>query len=282
MRYMQSFPTSGAEQEAISQNLLGRPYVAVILDENRIDWGAPTPPEPVYSAMPLTMEVLGDGDLLWQVTKNDGSFQPRVIEYSKNGGEWTSITAGTSTSVSIPVLTGDIIQFRGNNTTYAINGQNLHTLKIRYQTPFNIYGNINSLISADNFTGITSFGTDYTFYGFFANSGVRDASNLVMATTGLTNYCYGNMFISAPNLINAPELPAITLKMGCYQNMFKNDSSLVSIKCLAISISASYCTTDWVSGVSSTGTFVKNPSMNDWTSGTSGIPAGWTVEDAVL
>ena len=29
----------------------------------------------------------------------------------------------------------------------------------------------------------------------------------------------------------------------------------------------------------STGTFVKNPNMASWTTGTSGIPTGWTVID---
>ena len=38
-------------------------------------------------------------------------------------------------------------------------------------------------------------------------------------------------------------------------------------------------TTDWVSGVPSTGTFVKNPDAS-WPTGTSGIPSGWTVVDA--
>lgn len=48
MRYIQSFSTSGTEQEAITQGLLGKPYVALILNENRIDWDSlsPTPPEP--------------------------------------------------------------------------------------------------------------------------------------------------------------------------------------------------------------------------------------------
>ena len=47
-------------------------------------------------------------------------------------------------------------------------------------------------------------------------------------------------------------------------------------------ISASNCTDWWVYGVSSTGTFVKHPDMNNWSTGISGIPEGWVVEDAVL
>jgi hypothetical protein len=50
---------------------------------------------------------------------------------------------------------------------------------------------------------------------------------------------------------------------------------------LATNISAVYCLSGWVSGVASSGTFVKHPDMNSLPSGTSGIPNGWTVEDYV-
>ena len=63
--------------------------------------------------------------------------------------------------------------------------------------------------------------------------------------------------------------------------MFSGCSSLNYIKCLATDISATDCTGNWVSGVASTGTFVKNASMTSWTEGTSGIPNGWTVQDNV-
>ena len=63
----------------------------------------------------------------------------------------------------------------------------------------------------------------------------------------------------------------------CYYGMFRNCTKINYIKCLATDISAPSCTTSWVSGVAPTGTFVKAASMNDWTTGTSGIPEGWTV-----
>ena len=39
-------------------------------------------------------------------------------------------------------------------------------------------------------------------------------------------------------------------------------------------------TQNWVSGVASTGTFVKNSAATWDVTGTSGIPSGWTVETA--
>ena len=62
--------------------------------------------------------------------------------------------------------------------------------------------------------------------------------------------------------------------------MFYNCTSLSSIKCLATDISASYCTQNWVNGVAATGTFIKDPNMSSWPIGVSGIPSGWTIQDA--
>ena len=63
--------------------------------------------------------------------------------------------------------------------------------------------------------------------------------------------------------------------------MFNGCTSINKITCLATDISATSCTENWLPNVSSTGTFIKNPDMNDWTTGVSGIPDGWTVEDYV-
>jgi hypothetical protein len=63
--------------------------------------------------------------------------------------------------------------------------------------------------------------------------------------------------------------------------MFNNCASLNKITCLATDISATDCTNSWLNNVSSSGTFIKDPTMNDWTIGASGIPSGWTVEDYV-
>jgi hypothetical protein len=51
---------------------------------------------------------------------------------------------------------------------------------------------------------------------------------------------------------------------------------------LSTDISASSCLTNWVNGVSSSGTFVKHPDMNSLPTGTNGIPNGWTVQDDTI
>jgi hypothetical protein len=85
------------------------------------------------------------------------------------------------------------------------------------------------------------------------------------------------MFNGCTGLTTAPDLPATTLATSCYESMFYTCKKLNYIKMLATDISANRCLLNWVIGVSSTGTFVKNPAMNSLPTGTSGIPSGWTV-----
>ena len=112
----------------------------------------------------------------------------------------------------------------------------------------------------------------------------RDCRNLTTApelpATTLANYCYYRMFYNCTSLTTAPELPATTLAIYCYYRMFYGCYKLNYIKMLATNISASNCLNNWVNSVSSTGTFVKNAAMTSLPTGASGIPSGWTVQNA--
>ena len=88
------------------------------------------------------------------------------------------------------------------------------------------------------------------------------------------------MFRSCTNLKIAPELESAYLAAECYRELFYDCKNLDYIKCLATDISSSRCTYTWVEGVSSTGTFVKDPNMSSWTTGVNGIPTNWTVQNA--
>ena len=113
---------------------------------------------------------------------------------------------------------------------------------------------------------------------FYNCTGLTTTSELPATT--LEDHCYLGMFQGCTGLTTAPELPATTLLSGCYDSMFYGCTSLNYIKMLATDISASDCLSNWVSGVASTGTFVKNAAMTTVPTGTSGIPSGWTVQDA--
>ena len=96
----------------------------------------------------------------------------------------------------------------------------------------------------------------------------------------LKDYCYKQMFQGCTSLTTSPELPATKLKDYCYQEMFSGCSSLNAVTCLATNKSATGCTNNWLSGVAATGTFTRANGVTWPTNSASGIPSGWTVEDA--
>ena len=104
----------------------------------------------------------------------------------------------------------------------------------------------------------------------------------IITKTANNNYfAYGYMFDGCTSLTTAPELNSVSLYKRTYDSMFNNCSSLAYIKCLATDISETDCTKNWLNGVAANGTFEKDASMSSWTTGTSGIPSGWTVQDYV-
>lgn len=262
-------------------------------------------PEPAYSAMPLTFEIISGGTISWMI--NSSSAPAKTISYSvDNGSTWTNITSSTA-GTSFNVNDGDTVMFKGDNTAYS-NRSNLYNSFSGTTAIFSIEGNIMSLIDSTGFTSATTLSVAYALNSLFRNcTGLKSAENLVLPATTLTdgcyymmftncrslttapsilpattltNYSYYQMFSGCASLTTAPELPASTLKTNCYYQMFYSCSSLNYIKCLATDISASNCTSNWVSDVAASGIFVKAASMTGWTNGAKGIPWFWTVIDA--
>ena len=99
-----------------------------------------------------------------------------------------------------------------------------------------------------------------------------------LPATTLGTQCYWFMFQDCTSLETAPVLPAITLNHQCYQGMFNGCSSLNYIKAMFTTTPSNTYTNSWVSGVASSGTFVKN-SAATWggSCSTSKIPCNWTV-----
>ena len=101
-----------------------------------------------------------------------------------------------------------------------------------------------------------------------------------LPATTLAEQCYISMFKGCTSLTTAPELPATTLIYHCYEYMFADCPNLNYIKAMFTTTPSSTYTLNWVSGVSSTGTFVKNAAATWNVTGAEGIPSGWTVETA--
>ena len=110
------------------------------------------------------------------------------------------------------------------------------------------------------------------YYGMFSGcTSLTTAPDLPAVT--LKNNCYSNMFEHCISLTKAPDLKAKTLVYCCYYEMFEGCSNLNYIKCLATeNIGKHQSTNRWTRGVSSNGTFVKDPSI-----GTSGVEPDWSI-----
>ena len=272
-------------QEAVAPYLILNPSTitfnanggtATINVESNIDWtvslsgDTPTPPTPTGASNYLTFKIISGGTIVWKSLVGN---MAKTISYSKDDGiTWTNINA-TTAGTSINVSTGDIVKFKGDNTKYSRNS-------FGGSAVFSAEGNIMSLIDSEGFATATTLDSELAFNNIFGScKGLASAENLILPATILSYECYSFMFANCTSLTTAPELPATTLTTNCYSNMFVGCTNLNYIKCLATDISATNCTEDWLYGVASTGTFVKNPNMTSWPTGTSGIPSGWTVLD---
>ena len=223
-----------------------------------------------YETEYFTIEAQSAGTLYW---KADSSAFTRTIEYSKNGGTWTSVTSSDNGSGAVicGVKAGDIVRFRGNNETYCSEAYNEGANHNMFKSNCNhiVYGNMMSLVYGDNFIGKKNFITGHTFCSIFKKSKtLTDATNLVLPATTLTtmcyyrmfagcssltsapsilpattlaNYCYDSMFTRCKSLIKAPELPATTLTKNCYNSMFWGCSSLVQAPELPATTLAQSC-----------------------------------------
>lgn len=253
---------------------------------------------PDYSKKYFTIEMLSSGAL----------FPGGYVEYRLNGGEWSAFNPDNL--VAINVAPGDVFEFRCTDTEVSGLFQTYNSGSIEYgvHATCKTYGNVMSLFYGDDFMDKTAFPENISYYActaLFKNcTSLVDASGLVLPALVAIDQSYRQMFYYCTNLVYPPALPATTVKRACYVEMFRGCSSMISapvlpaktvpsgaygrmfyscikldkIVCFATEIEekAAY---NWLEEVPAGGTFVKPTEMNDWPSGTSGIPDGWTVVD---
>ena len=186
------------------------------------------------------------------LAKENGTFtftpqNSNVISYSTDDGEtWTE---GNTVSVN----NGDKIMWKGTMTP---SKSGIGTFSST--ASFDVQGNVMSLLYGDNYKEQTDLtGKNRAFHDLFKNN---------------------TKVVNARSL----SLPATTLSNNCYYSMFQGCTNLSYIKAMFTTMPSAFltCTTNWVDGVSSSGTFVKNSAATWTTTGTDGIPNGWTVETA--
>ena len=355
-----------------------------------------------YSKEYLTIEAVDNSVLVeFKLGATSGMSASKDIQYSKDKSNWTTVSFGPPENIpGVGINKGEKLYLKGNNSTYSDysddDNNEFYNCNIKItgdNSNAKLYGNIMSLLYADNFANQTTLHNRCTFGSLFMGStALTDASNLILPATTLSDRCYQAMFSDCSSLISIPKLPATTLAPWCYSGMFQNCTSLIEtmqelpattlaeecysymfsrctslrlhpdlpattltpgcylhmfsntnitagpelpattlakkcyafmfnncasmwtapdlpattlvlncyaymfkgcslltyIKCLGYTSGDNTGDNDkrmteyaggWVDGVSTTGTFIKNPNMT-WPTGISGIPDGWKIEDA--
>ena len=139
-----------------------------------------------------------------------------------------------------------------------------------------MFFNCTSLVTAPELPATTV--TDYCYYEMFNGCTSLTTAPALPATT-LANSCYRKMFQGCTSLVTAPVLPATSLEDSCYYYMFTGCARLNYIKMLGrYGINATNLN-EWVYGIPSKGTFIKNEKADFSNIKTEydGIPKGWTV-----
>lgn len=310
-RYIQSFETGESLQEVLDNKELGKPYVAYLEDEKRLDWNSKSVTPPL-SAQPLTFEILSAGTIMW-VAERGGGGEPKYLSYSINGGSWNTIYSSTA-GTQINVEAGDEVRVKANGIEGSVIADRRSSFK-GSTSYFNLRGNIASMVDENNYQNLTVIEKNKSrLWYLFQGTNVVDASNLILPFTvfrksevyyslfagckklisapeipaavfesdqSQTASIYGYMFQNCTSLTRAPKLPTRTLCNYCYYNMFNGCTSLNYVECLADTTTGVNSFQNWLQGVSPTGTFAKHPDAT-WSSGVNGIPEGWTVEDAQI
>ena len=220
-----------------------------------------------------------------------GSLASDLYVRTNSSPKWTAYTAGTAVSLA----KGDWVEFENRaDCTYSTKDHH----------HFSMTGKIAATGEARSMINWAETLASYCYYCMFYGCTSLTAAPELPATT-LANYCYCRMFYGCTSLTAAPELPATTLASYCYYCMFYGCTSLTAAPELPATTLASYCyngmfygctsltsvkvsftawstgnTTEWLSGVSSTGTFTCPYALgtaDTITRGVSNCPTGWNV-----
>lgn len=230
----------------------------------------PTPPPPVSDKI-LNFTAVEDSTISFKST--------RILSFSYsydgvNYNTWNHSNQGSFNVYDVLTLqAGQKVYIKGNNET--LNNVNGDQATFIMTGRIEANGNIMSLLDGNGESLVITH--DYCFMYLFFNCASLEKAPEFPATT-LSEYCYGFAFYGCTSLDIAPVLPATTLSTNCYSFMFMGCSLLTRIETHATEW-PSNVSNSWLSNVAANnGTFYK-PAATTIPEGTSGIPAGWTVEN---
>ena len=224
------------------------------------------------NTQPLTFQAIKEGTITYTAAKAE-----YTVEYKKNNDGWTTYSSAISVAV------GDVVSFRGTNSTYYMSTGELIGVPSKFacSSACYIYGNVMSLISKESFSTTTSFTAEKTFLRMFeGNTNLRSHpyKDLVLPATTLTTGCYQNMFNGCTGLTRSAILADATGAKNAYQYMYNGCTSLVEVTCYAAYVTDNTPFTDWLTGVASSGTFYTNSTHKaSWETFHSANIKDWTI-----
>ena len=215
-----------------------------IIDENTHD----------YSQDPLTFECLEDG--YFNVTLD--------VKYSIDNGEtWNLLNIGQN---SILIYANTKVQFKRNSQIPDLTG-----IQIKFTKKCNVYGQLNSINGYSKslsreafklcFSGnkiihskhliLPSSSNYYSYSYLFQNCNLMIDFPNIFNITYLSQSCFSGMFAGCSSLIEAPELPWMTLADDCFSGMFAGCSSLIEAPELPAEILKPFCYNNMFQGCTS-------------------------------
>ena len=280
----------------------------------QVEGGVTPEPEPERDYLCFTST--GDSTVAMTQEGTPDTSANKVIQYKLNDGQWQTWDLSAVTLADgdkMYLKSDDEIKISEASSTYkqfvmtgsiAASGNIMSLLNFSDTVTFSgfiyLFSGCTSLTTAPAlpattlkqdcyesiFDGCTSLTTapalpattlaDYCYTSMFYGCTSLTTAPALPATT-LKTLCYDKMFYGCTSLTTAPELPATTLVDRCYNWMFKGCTNLNYVKAMFTDIPDVEYLSEWLAGVSDTGTFVKN-SAATWSNTDAKIPTGWTVQ----
>ena len=149
--------------------------------------------------------------------------------------KWNEELNVWSTRTDFIIENGYYYQFRWKSGTHNfINDESKYYQFKIFGTNIEVMGKLSSLFG-------TTVLNSYNFYNLFADTKIKYANRLEFPTGNLAPHCYDSMFRNCTSLITVPQLAAITLANYCYSHMFDGCTALVTAPALPATTLAESC-----------------------------------------
>lgn len=187
------------------------------------------------------------------VTLSIGAAAPAMqIAYSiDNGVTWNSYTKSSSAlNISVSATAGVPILWKGDGTKMSVGASNGQYSSFSCGQPFDIEGDLNSLIFGDDYAENQNF-ANHSFLRLFRSTKVRYADNCIIHCDVAGVNCFDSMFSgstivtppvikintigsascvymfsSCASLLYCPQMNITTLQSRCFANMFASCTSI--------------------------------------------------------